>query len=81
MAEYSVEWIRPTVYIDLAGQAVDGFQVRIVLYPWNEARNLKLKEATAELINDAALIEVAKREAVDELTGAGGAAPKKPKKS
>lgn len=81
MAEYRVEWIRPTIYIDQAGQAVDGFQVRIVLYPWNEARDLKLKDATAEMIGEAAEIEVAKRQAVDELTGAGGEPQKKAKKS
>jgi len=69
MASYSVEWIRPTVYVDLAGQAVDGFLVRIVLYPWNEARDMKLPDATAELIAEAAELEVKKRAAVDALSG------------
>ena len=81
MAEYTVEWIRPTIYVDNAGSAVDGFAVRIVLYPWNEARDLKLPDATKELIKAAAELEIEKREGVDSLFEGSSNPPKKPKKS
>lgn len=67
MASYTVSWIRPTVYVDNAGQAVTGFKVRIVMQPWNEARDLQLPDATAELIDKAAEAEVKKRVEVDAL--------------
>jgi len=81
MAEYTVEWIRPTIYVDNAGSAVDGYKVRIVLYPWNEARDLELPDATAELIKAGAEAEVEKREGVDKLFEGSSEPTKKPKKS
>jgi len=81
MAEYTVEWIRPTIYVDNAGSAVDGFTVRIVLYPWNEARDLRLPDATAELISEAAEAEVVKRQAVADLFENPPAPTKRTKKS
>ena len=81
MAEYTVEWIRPTIYVDNAGSAVDGFAIRIVLYPWNEARDLKLPDATAELISEAAEAEIVKRQAVADLFEPSATPAKKPKKS
>lgn len=81
MSSYIVSWIRPTIYVDNAGSAVDGFAVRIVLYPWNEARDLKLPDATAELIKEAAEAEIVKREGVDKLFDASPPPAKKAKKS
>jgi len=81
MAEYKVMWIRPTVYVGIAGEAIDGFVVRIILYPWNEARDLKLTDATAELISEAAEVEIEKRLKVDALGETPPAATKRTKKS
>lgn len=67
MASYKVEWTRPRVYVDVAGQAVDGFQVRILMMPWNEARDLYLKDANKEAIDELAVAEVKKRAKVAEL--------------
>lgn len=68
MASYSVEWTRPTVYLDNAGAAVKGYQVRITLYPWNEARDIELPDATPEAIAKLAEIEVKKRANLDKLS-------------
>jgi len=81
MSEFQVMWIRPTIYVGIAGEAIDGFLVRIVLYPWNEARDLKLPDNTAELIKEAAELEIAKREGVDALSGATPGTSKRSKKS
>lgn len=63
MPSYKVEWVRPTVYLDNAGFAVEGYQVRITIYPWNEGRDLKMKDANAEAIHELALTEIEKRAA------------------
>ena len=67
MASYTVDWIRPTVDLDNAGQAVSGFQVRITILPWNEARDLFVKEATNKEIAKVAEKAVREREGVDKL--------------
>ena len=67
MASYTVDWIRPTVDLDNAGQAVTGHQVRITLWPWNEARDIFVKEATAKNIAKVAEKAVHEREAVGKL--------------
>ena len=69
MASYTVDWIRPTVDLDNAGQAVTGFQVRITILPWNEARDLFVKEATSKAIAKVAEKAVRDREAVGSLVG------------
>lgn len=67
MASYKVDWIRPTVYIDNAGMAVNGYQVRIIIQPWNEARDINVKDPSAETIKGAATAEVVRRAAIEEL--------------
>ena len=81
MAEYKVMWIRPTVYLGLGGEAVEGYKVRILLYPWNEVRDLQLPDNTAELIDEAAKIEVEKRLGVDALGETPPTTTKRAKKS
>lgn len=68
MPSYTVEWTRPRVYVDPAGQAVDGFQVRILIQPWNEARDLFLKKATKAEISKLAVALVKERAQVAKLT-------------
>jgi len=69
MASYKVEYIRPTVYLDNAGFAVTGYQVRITIFPWNEARDLNVPDTAPETIHPKAVEEISKRAALDELTG------------
>lgn len=68
MPSYTVEWTRPTMILDQAGQARDGFQVRIILYPWNEARDLKVYDIDEKTIKKAAETAVKARAALDKLT-------------
>jgi len=55
--------------LDNAGSAVKGLTVRITMYPWNEARDIFVPEATPEAIKKAALAEIKNREALDKLSG------------
>lgn len=67
MASYTVDWIRPTMFLDNAREATNGFQVRITMMPWNEARDLYLVNATDKEIAKAAEQAVREREAVGKL--------------
>jgi hypothetical protein len=67
MASYSIQFIRPTVIIDAAGTPVKGFLVRILIYPWGEARDLELTSTDPIAINDAAKAEIINRAALDKL--------------
>lgn len=69
MANYVVDWTRPTMDLDNAGNAVKGYTVRVTLYPWNEARDLFVKEVTPAAIKKAAEAEIKNRLAVDKLSG------------
>lgn len=81
MASYKVEWTRPTMELDNAGTAVKGYTVRITLYPWNEARDLFVKEVTAEAIKVQAELEIERRTAIDALGEIEVGSTKKSKKS
>ena len=67
MASYSIQFIRPTVIIDEGGAPVKGFLVRILIYPWGEARDLELTVADPQAVNDAAVAEITNRAALDKL--------------
>lgn len=77
MGSYTVEWTRPTFYLDNAGQGVSGFQVRITMHPWNEARDIVVKDDTPEAIKVEAEKHVLRREALDKLKDVEVKAPKK----
>ncbi len=68
MASYSIQFIRPTVIIDEGGAPVKGFLVRILIYPWSEARDLELTTDDPKAINDAATAAIINRAALDKLT-------------
>lgn len=67
--------------LDNAGTAVKGYTVRITIYPWNEARDLFVKEVTAEAISVQAELEIERRAAIDALSNVEVKPPKTPKKS
>ena len=67
MASYSIQFIRPTVIIDAAGAPLKGFLVRILIYPWGEARDLELPSDDPTVINDAATAAIVNRAALDKL--------------
>ena len=67
MASYSIQFIRPTVIIDEAGTPLKGFLVRVLIYPWGEARDLELPSDDPKEINDAATAAIVKRAALDKL--------------
>lgn len=67
MASYSIQFIRPTVIIDEAGTPLKGFLVRILIYPWGEARDLELVSDDPVLINEAAKATIINRLALDKL--------------
>jgi len=81
MASYKVEWTRPTMELDNAGSAVKGYTVRVTLFPWNEARDLFVKEVTTEAISVLAEAEIASRTAIDALSNVEVEPTKKTKKS
>ena len=54
-----------------------GFQVRITILPWNEARDLFVKEATSKAIAKVAEEAVRDREAVGKLIDVEVKPPKK----
>lgn len=68
MASYKVEWVRPTTYIDDAGQVKTGHQVRIVIYPWNEVRDINVERDEPDLIKEAAHEAIVRRFAMDKLS-------------
>ena len=67
MASYSIQFIRPTVIIDEAGTPLKGFLVRVLIYPWGEARDLELPSDDPKAINDAATAAIVNRAALDKL--------------
>jgi len=55
--------------LDNAGTAVKGYTVRITMYPWNEARDIFVKDTTPASIKKAAERELRNRAAIDKLSG------------
>ena len=55
--------------LDNAGEAVKGTTVRLTLYPWNEAINVFVKDATPANVKKAAETAIKNRLALDKLSG------------
>jgi len=70
MASYTIELVRPTVYVDEAGDPVSGFRVRILIYPWGEARDLELPTDDPRTIREAAIQAIKRRAAMDKMAEA-----------
>lgn len=68
MASYSVQYTRPTIIIDPGGSPVNGFLVRVVLYPWGEARDLELTTDDPQAVHDAATMAIKNRAALERMS-------------
>ena len=68
MAEYKVERVQPTVYLNGGGKPVRGFLVRVSLARWNEIHELEMPTLDPDKVREEIEALIALREELDKLS-------------
>jgi len=69
MAEYKVERMQTTVYIDKSGQAINGFLATVSFPEFDEVHDLKVPNDKPETVKKAAEAFLDNRRKIAELGG------------
>jgi hypothetical protein len=68
MAEYKVERVQPTVYLDSGGRPTRGYMIRVSLTKWNEIHDLEMPTLDPDKVREEIEALIALREELDKLS-------------